>query len=239
MKDLITAASAPCVKEFPYYEDGTVFNLLELPKAEDYHGVILKILYYRVRLQSTIWDIFTILCLRGMLDATACLREPIDWPSSSHPKRVCINLLNCFDSVIKESGQQKPFDYWTWTEAPVAWLAIMIARACVDPNIIIAEIETTRMLGYFHREKFELLKQGREPLVWTCDPMMASGVSPAYFGWWLPHGLRSKVEDVDAFASFLRGKMKLFNRIEELFNEWYQVSDAELCTEAGQQIFLR
>ena len=168
-----------------------------------------------------------------MLDATICLREQIDWVSSSHPERVVINLLNCFDLVIKESEQHAPFDYWTWTEAPVAWLAIMIARACVDPNIIIAEIETTNMLGYFHRDKFELLKQGHEPLAWTCDPMIASGVSPAQFGWWLPHGLGSKVVDVDAFASFLRGKLKLFNGIEELFKEWFQVPDAELCTEAG------
>ena len=54
MKDLMTAASAPCAKDTPYRDDDTMFNLLELPNAEDYHGVILKMLYCRGRLQSTI-----------------------------------------------------------------------------------------------------------------------------------------------------------------------------------------
>ena len=83
---IIEAAARPCDQEYPYHDDGAIFNLLESPDKTESSGVILKLMYYRGRQQSAMWDLFWILCESGVTNANVCLREPICWDRTSPGK---------------------------------------------------------------------------------------------------------------------------------------------------------
>ena len=236
-KQLITAAGLHCNKEYPFYEDGSIFALLEHQDPIDSYDTVLKFLYYRGRLQSAVWDLFEILSERGLLDRNICLREYVNFVGSTPPTRAVYKILKCFEGVVREFEQRPPpFKDWIHTEAPLVWLAHMIARACADPNLVITEIQTTQILGKLRRNLYDSILHSHEPLSWTCDGNMGAGRSASYFGFWLPHGLGS---DPLAFPQLIRKKIGAFNSIERVYKQWFDIPDTEICTEENQDTFLR
>ena len=235
--EFIQNATKGCDFDAMYYEDEEALMRLSEPNPQQWYGDILTLMYYRGRMQSAVWDVFTILCERGMLDYRASLQEPMDWVKASKEDQAVLGVLECFDLVTKEQEQHpSPFRIWSPSYAPIEWLAIAIARGCSEPNLLFREIEATQMLGHLDTEKVERRSRGYPGVSWVCNPTAAAGQQSPYFAFWLPHGLGS---NLDLYAEKIRESIKRFNQVEYWYKTWFQVPDDELQTEVEQDSFLR
>lgn len=85
--------------------------------------LIMRNLYWRARRQSTVWDVFELLVMRGFLHPI-CLTVPVDLFSMSPGTGVVSELLNCFSRPDRDSDlafQNKiPLQRTAWN-ADIEW----------------------------------------------------------------------------------------------------------------------
>ncbi|KAH9221708.1 hypothetical protein DL95DRAFT_519248 [Leptodontidium sp. 2 PMI_412] len=207
---------------------------------------VLSALYYRARIQSAIWDVFMMLEQRGFVTLEN-LRKPLSLHTTSD---TCVRLnllLSTFRGISAERAfenetESHPHPLWEYqsTYEAVDWLAAMIARGCADVGKLFQTIELSQYLGPVNEQAFKAyLKQYPASMLMTCNKnerAAATDDQPAYFGFWLPHGLG----DVSEFEMGRKIALGLchFNKIERVYKAYFNVPDAEILTSEQQATFL-
>ena len=229
--------SAECDFDNTYFGDGSILGQLEIGDPD--YSTILKLLYWRSRQQSTVWDLFQILCERRFLDMKVSLADPVDFRGQTADVGAIFSLLTCFELPHKDEhlAESPPFEGWDYSDGSIIWLAVMIGRGCGNPNLMFELIDFTNMLGPLKEDL--VLKHRNSPIqpkVWSCDPHAMAGKGPNYFGLWLPHGLGT---DYDTYSHQIHKRIKRFNHIEALYKAYLNLTDEELLLEHQQDTYFR
>ncbi|KAI4120964.1 MAG: hypothetical protein LQ338_006642 [Usnochroma carphineum] len=240
VKSMLDAEFAKCdIRGGPPGDDGATTYYFFKNHNDDF-GPLLKLLYWRGRQQSAIYDVYEQLCMRGFIQAYN-VGLPMAINRSSESVQNLTWLLMCFEGPAKSyssPGIEKLFplqddDF----SLPLQWLATMIVRSSADNQDLPRTILASRYLGDIDDAKFcEYMKYcpfkviQYNPEEGRCAPDL-----PGQFGFWLPHGIRTSPDDV--FALELRKCIARFNRIEECFQEWFGFKPEEVYTEAQQMEF--
>ncbi|KAL8952598.1 MAG: hypothetical protein Q9222_001513 [Ikaeria aurantiellina] len=132
---------------------------------------ILRNLYWRAGNQIVVFEVFAMLCERGLLNQKA-LATPIDY--SRAPRNVfnVVNMLFCFTDLA-DVGNPK-FDDGEYLEdfgSHVQWLAVMICRSCTDlaaVNEAMALIHRSGLLGHFSQPAVMKFNDNRASMVEKC-----------------------------------------------------------------------
>ena len=227
----------PCPYDIGIW-DGYLYGISEKVKA---NGIIetLKALYYRGRIQSTVWDVFVMLEMRGFVNINS-LREPISLLRGSPAVDAVSWLLSTFEAVAREESPNmignKPYALWDtqFLYEAIQWLATMIVRDCADINGLFEAIEASDFLGGVNREAFEEYAQHCDQKEITCNAKERSANAQLVdiYGFWLPHGLGNV--EFHALIDGIRSQINRFNAIEWAFKHFFSLGDEHLLTEESQ-----
>ncbi|KAL9098560.1 MAG: hypothetical protein Q9163_005805 [Psora crenata] len=229
-----------CDIQAPIPADEGAISYYHFQRHNNDFGPLLKLLYWRGRQQSAVYDLYEQLCMRGFILA-GNVSLPMSIDRSSKSVQSLTWLLQCFEGPAKESSLTKIEQLFEFQDddfsLPLKWLATMIVRCSADIQDLLQTILATKYLGDIDEAKLEEyikhcpwkeIKCNRED--GACQPNL-----PSQFGFWLPHGVR--ITSADEFAEDLRTCMGRFNRIEECFQEWFGLSPEVVLTEAQQSCF--
>jgi len=200
-------------------------------------GPLLKLLYWRGRQQSAVYDLYEQLCMRGFILA-GNLSLPMSMDKASTSVQSLTWILECFEGPAKERDLTRRVQLFEFQDdnyiLPLRWLATMIVRSSADIHALLETILATKYLGDLDHAKFEEYK---EHCPWkqikcnredgACEPNL-----PSRFGFWLPHGVRTSSKE--EFIDDLRACIDRFNGIEECFKEWFGLQPETILTEAQQ-----
>jgi hypothetical protein len=223
-------------------DDGLAF---ELEKKNPDYEMLLNNLYWRGRQQSAIFDLWIILCERGLV-RWENMEADIDYSNSTGDSRKVYMWLACFTAVQEEKllVEHEPFRGFNMTWFPLTWLAIMIARGCADePHKILETIHHTGVLGKLDpRFVKQNIPSWGDYNIWHCDPK-CDGLRPDmphwrmdFFGSWLPKGLGP---DWPNWPDLIVDKfMSRFWAVEKAYKEFYAIPDDILVEECYQAEFL-
>lgn len=197
-------------------------------------GPLLKLLYWRGRQQSAVYDIYEQLCMRHFILGTNVIL-PMSLTLTSHSVQALTWLLCCFEGPSKEETDQLFRFQDSKFDMPLQWLATMIVRSSADIGYLLETILAMRYLGELDEEKYEEWKINCPWKDITCNPNEGACAPnlPSQFGFWLPHGVSAKTPE--DFIDSVRQCMGRFNRIETLFQEWFGLEPKDICTEDQQQ----
>lgn len=239
VEQIVRKEVSKCDPDAPLGDDGGIIEELVFQKAhEPDYANVLKALYWRGRVQMAVFDVFSTLCARGLVNPD-CLRQPMSFYHTTEPASSLAFLLSCYEGPQKErSVDPKPFLYHGPDfESPLIWLATMILRGCYDLKNTIETITTCRFLGDLDEEaSSEWIKYGQiKDFVIDKNEMATDRIGHQEFGFWLPHGI-GMVDD-DAFAERLREHVNIFNRIERVFRDFFAISPEEIYLESEQTDF--
>lgn len=196
-------------------------------------GPLLKILYWRGRQQSAVFDVFIqLLCSNYVRADSLCRSMHTTYPSKSVSQLTW--LLACFEGPARATQTQnfevQDDDYLL----PLRWLATIIIRSGTDIDNLLNHIMCTGYLGKVDLENIGefythcgYTQFERDPEAGSSEPGLPSG-----FGFWLPHGVSADPRDM---VKNIRAGIKRFNHIEECFQMWFQLSPTELYTEKQQK----
>ena len=245
--DIITRTRAMLEDEFGRCDiraslpaDDPAVTYYHFMRHNDDFAPLLKILYWRGRQQSAVYDLYEQLCMRGFILA-GNVALPMSITQSSKSVQGLTWLLECFEGPASERNILKEDQLFEWQDddfsLPMQWLATMIVRSSADIQDLLQTILASKYLGDIDEAKFEEYMKHCpwkdikcNPKEGACQPNL-----PSQFGFWLPHGVR--VASEDEFAEDLRACIGRFNRIEECFQEWFGLQPADICTEAQQSWF--
>ena len=221
----------------PYHCDyGVVDDYIYRTVGESDLGAILKLLYWRGRQQSAIWDVFEALVHRGYITAES-LQRPITLAKNPQATSHLAWLIGCFEGPVEKAAQDNPpFPLYCEFEEPVAWLATIIIRSCADIQNLMETIEHSEFLGVRNEEAFQEYMKWCEPKHFTCNPAERATDNPAepsVFGLWLPHGVLAQTQH--EFTSKVRTHIRRFNRIERAYKAYFNLSDEQLLCEDQQE----
>ena len=236
-KEVIDLELSKCDTENSMPYDYGIYDTYVYGKSDD-TAQVLKALYWRGRLQSTVWHIFVMLTQRGYVSANS-LRKPMALEYTDAVVSVTWRL-STFSHVRKESSPEMssdPLPYATWepnfATHVVSWLATMIVRECSDIAGLLDQVEATGWLGARDEEAFAEYVEHCEQKEFACDPNERTPTAEEkcdVFGFWLPHGLGTAVDDAE-LARLIDDYVSRFDRIEKAFKAFFDVSDEDLLTE--------
>jgi len=202
-------------------------------RQPNFAGELLKLLYWRGRLQLAIFDVFEILISRGYLSYEA-LRHPVDLTTVPEDVAALTGLLECFHGLQATYLQSQQCSYYLEFPLAVRWLAVMILREGADLQGILSNIAYCRMFGRVDPQKsteWETRWPGYVFKIRSDTNKVKSG-QPNMFSFMLPHGVDTT--NPDRVAASIRDFKHLFNRIEALFRGWFKVPEDELYLEHEQ-----
>ena len=236
-KNLLESEFSKCDINQPIPSDDPAISYYHFMNHRDDFGSLLKLLYWRGRQQSAIYDVFEQLCMRGFIMArNVSLPMSIDHTSESVGNLTW--LLECFEGPAKERDLTTSPNLFELQDddfsLPLQWLATMIVRSSADIESLLETILSSKYLGDIDEAKLEEYKTNCRNKTIVCDPRAGACAPnlPSQFGFWLPHGVRITSED--DFAQDLRACIQRFNRIEACFQEWYGLGPKDLLTEEQQ-----
>ena len=221
----------PCPYDIGIY-DSYLYGISETVKANGM-AETLKALYYRGRIQSTVWDVFLMLEMRGFVNMSS-LREPISLGQGSPAVSAVSWLLSTFEAVAKEESSEmignKPYALWD-TNFLLEWLATIIVRECADINGLFETVEASDFLGSVNREAFDEYAQhcDLKEIICNTEERRAKTEPMDIYGFWLPHGLGNG--DHDALVGGIRSRIKRFKDVEWAFKHFFCLGDEQLLTE--------
>lgn len=217
-------------------------ELVAIPRRnnrQQNQGALLHALYYRGRQQSAIWDLYCALVDKKFLDFDG-LFVPIDLTTTTTAVMRAAWLLSCFDLPNTErriSGLDPPYELWCFGFAePTMWLATMIVRGCNDIEALFDTIPASQFLGLLDPEAYEEYLKDCNIKSFEVNPKEREGSmgKRGPFGFWLPHGLQgANVEE--ALDKIYPEHVMRFNRIEEAFKGYFNLSDDEILLERDQE----
>ena len=224
----------PCPYDYGIY-DSYLYGTSEEARAKGMSET-LKALYYRGRIQSSIWDIFLMLEMRGFVNINS-LREPISLGKGSPAVSGVSWLLSTFEAVLKEESpdiiNNPPYSLWDTNFHPEAidWLATMIVRDCADINGLFEAIEASDFWGSVSTKACNEYLEHCDHKEFTCNAKerCSSLESIDIFGFWLPHGLGKG--DYNTLIDGIRNQLKRFNDIEWAVKNFFCLGDEHLLTE--------
>ena len=127
---------------------------------EDY-GPLLKLLYWRGRQQSAVFDCFQQLCMRDFIQA-GNVSLPMDIISSTTSVINLAWLLQCFEgpSQVYDSNRETTVELEGYEfDLPLRWLATMIVRSSADINGLLENILAMKYLGNLTRRPWPNTKR--------------------------------------------------------------------------------
>lgn len=236
---LVEEGASKCDTSTPLGDDRAIFEELIFQKAYvPDSGSLLKTLYWRGRVQMAVFDVFSTLCSRGLVDSN-CLRPPMMFYKVTEPVSSLAWLLSCYERPQKESQlDPKPFKFHGDAfESPLIWLATMILRGCRDIKNTIETTTTCLFLGDLDEQASqEWIQHGAvKHFQIDMNVMADESVGKSEFGFWLPHGI-GMVDD-DVFTDRLRSRVNIFNRIEKTFRDFFQLPPEVIYLESEQSSF--
>lgn len=242
-QDLVSRTAAMLNDEFKkcninacFPADDAAITYYHFHEHKNDFGPLLKLLYWRGRQQSAIYDVYEQLCMRHFILGTNVIL-PMSLTRSSHSVQALTWLLSCFEGPSKEQTE-KLFRFQDDNFLmPLQWLATMIVRSSADMGDLLETILAMKYLGELDEEKYEEWKINCPWKEITCDPKEGACPPnlPSQFGFWLPHGVSAKTHE--EFINGVRQSVGRFNRIEKLFQGWFGLDPKDICTEDQQQWF--
>ncbi|KAL8722335.1 MAG: hypothetical protein Q9225_001183 [Loekoesia sp. 1 TL-2023] len=237
VKEMLDDEFAKCDIKGSYRGDEEAISYYYFQKNHDDFGPLLKLLYWRGRQQSAIYDLYEQLCMRGYIQAHN-VGLPMSITKESSSVQSLTWLLECFEGPAKLSaipeGDKVLGLHDDDFSLPLQWLATMVVRSSTDITGVLQTIRATYYLGDVDKAKFEEYMQHCLSKRITCNPQegRCEPNLPSRFGFWLPHGVRTSPEEV--FIGDIRKSVARFNRIEECFQEWFGLQPDVIYTEAQQ-----
>lgn len=223
----------------PSFEVG-VFEDWWYKEDTPYHyGEVLKLFYWRGRIQNAVKDVFHTLLSRGLISA-AGLTQPISLGAYNKEATHLAVLLSCFKGATGRMTHTANCSYGLYFEDPIDWLSIVILRGFEAPiHDILDTIMMSKFLGELDEEAFQkcvddtpyaLMKE------YTPNPSVCLGKPKPHkecaWGFWLPYQLQTN--DLSVVAEEFDAGRKRFNAIEKCFRDWFGLKQEELVLEEEQ-----
>lgn len=182
--------------------DRTIADTLQPPPIQEHLNLMVFAIYWRARMQSTVWNLVQHFVRIGALDLAEALEEPIFLydKDGQHPRTAGIlaACMSCFEYCQDNDNlelEQHDFAGLTqgFSDALLVWLSIVLIRGVngVDVGRIFEVIEQTGYMGkliiepfdeYTHRKssKFTMIRD---------SGYSSSGRCPFdIHGWFIPKG---------------------------------------------------
>ena len=239
-KALLDDEFAKCDIKSPLADDDPAMTYYYHKDHKEDYGPLLKLLYWRGRQQSAVFDCFQQLCMRDFIQA-GNVSLPMDIINSTTSVINLAWLLQCFEgpSQVYDSNRETTVDLEGYEfDLPLRWLATMIVRSSADINGLLENILAMKYLGQLDEEALAEYKAHCVSKSFKCDPKAQACKPhlPNQFGFWLPHGIRTAPSE--QMADDLMACLAVFNRIEECYQEWFSLAPGDLLTEKQQSSFL-
>ncbi|KAI4243218.1 MAG: hypothetical protein L6R40_003586 [Gallowayella cf. fulva] len=236
---LIEEQVSKCDPSTPLGDDHAIFEEIVFQKVhEPDYANLLKTLYWRGRVQMAVFDVFTVLCIRGLVNPE-CLRLPMTFYLAPTDVGSLAGLLGCYKGPQKERHiEPMPFRFHgDLFASPLMWLATMILRGCYDIKRTIETVTACRFLGDVDDDAVAEWNQWTLVKNFTIDKntLATESIGDCEFGFWLPHGI-GMVND-EGFAARVRQQVNVFNRIEKTFQVFFNVALDEISVESEQVDF--
>jgi hypothetical protein len=215
-----------------WYDDDRPYN----------YGEVLKLFYWRGRIQNAVKDVFHTLLSRGLISAVG-LTQPISLGASNKEVADLTALLLCFKGVTSSTTRTASSPYGLEFEDPVHWLSIVILRGFEAPiHDILDTIMMSKFLGELDEEAFQKYVDDKPYASsyvmkgYTLDPNVCLGKPKPHkgcaWGFWLPYQLQTN--DLSVVAEEFDEGRKRFNAIEKCFRDWFGLKQEELVLEEEQ-----
>lgn len=237
-KALLDEEFAKCDVNSPLAADDPAMTYYYYKEHREDYGPLLKLLYWRGRQQSAIFDCFQQLCMRNFVQA-GNVSLPMNIVSSTESVLNLASLLACFEGPLQVQDEATKVELdGEEFDLPLRWLATMIVRSSADITRLLENILAMRYLGDLNERAFAEYKEYRLSDTITCDSkaQACKPCRPNQFGFWLPHGIR--ITSQEEMAEDLLACIAVFNRIEECYQEWFGLAPGDLLTEKEQSTYL-
>lgn len=236
VQSIVEEEAAKCCRDMPLKCDfGLVQDLYFSIKTPDY-AEIIKVLYWRGRIQLAVWHVFELLSKQGLIDRN-CLRTPITFYTVPKPVSQLGRLLSCFEGPTKDRKMTPSLCKYDnkLSAGPLSWLAIIILRGGGDMRKIFEDIAASRLLGKLDKESFAYWQMYSTIKFFGCNPITSADeeIRASYFGFWLPHGVGECGDE--EFARRVENCKNRFNRVEKVFLKTFDISQDELYTEEAPE----
>ena len=241
-EDVIRQQVEKCSIANTPYVDMTVVEEFCFTKTPNISN-LLKALYFRARLQSTVWDVFEQLEMRGFVKFES-LYQPVDlFNAGSTTVRNIFGILQCFTWCIemeqKWGQDQQIGGFVGHFDHHLHWLAVIIVRSSADISTLLETIVRMGYLGDIDESRLETQKELMRGPVFNspmkCDPdecVPTSSKTQTIWGFWLPH--QSTTSDPQGLARTVRESFAIFNKIEAAFKELFELPDEVVLLEQDQ-----
>ncbi|KAI9683381.1 MAG: hypothetical protein M1829_005453 [Trizodia sp. TS-e1964] len=215
------------------------------PGAESEYGSLLRILYWRGRIQVACLGVFSVLVARGLI-TLECFLHPIAFHDTTDQVNVLVSILDCFSGIFLSAPRRKYSEdsseplYWY----PVQWLAIVIIRGGIESmQRILDEIKQSRFFGEFDELMYEKkLAFAREckgapallrktPNICPCEAKMGGS-----WGFWLPSRLETRL--LSDVVTAIREGREHFNRVEKCYRDCFGVKAEDIIPEEKAVFFM-
>ncbi|KAI9832645.1 MAG: hypothetical protein M1819_004230 [Sarea resinae] len=228
-------------------EIGIQHELLQSRRRPDI-GSLIKVLYFRARVQSAIWDLFELLHSKSIVNLES-LKVPLNLEGGfSREAYSLAALLCCFKGPLQMheliSECPRHMRFLSPFIAPLHWLTTMIVRSSADDRLVdvLEAIHESGFLGdvdgralYEFVEEIEEVEYLREPREAMASAETAQAQQNVW-GFWLPHGIGPRDNrdgSPEDLAKEIQKQIGVFNEIEEAYKAFFNISD-EILLERHQ-----
>ena len=203
------------------------------------YGEILKLLYWRGRIQNAVKDVFFTLVSRGLISSTGPSR-PMAIGDYHQEVTDLMEILSCFHGATSENTDKAEGPYGFEFDPPLEWLAIAILRGLEAPmEQILETIEGSKFLGDLDEEEWQKYLEDKAeletpPRVFTHNPdlLVDKPNRGGPWGFWLPFQVGTK--DPKVLTEAFDAGRKRFNNIERCFHDWFGLDQEKVLLEEEQ-----